>query len=345
MYFSKHNEKIVYINHYSGLLEVEGEGLLCREDTELWPKPTESIAREYHTLSITDGITEVGEGFLDAFPYIGCLILCRTVESVAVSPELIKRMRKKKVLIRGEYDTFAERFAGENGLEFLHRDIHLADQDIEIAHEHDIITLRFHENGSSDIHYNCFTPGSSAGSYGGGEYANPLPRDFYVGCTIDDFANIFLNERVREQILSNETLKRFLEISNERHRIKMTRKRMTKERRAEVNKVMKTKKKGNNWTAYYDEDNGRYFAEIMYTSREGREQYDYEITADIYSRLGTFADDVENERLIKTGKMTYSFENTMYGTLGPERTVWDEEADEAMRAAEAKQNKDGKKKE
>ena len=30
----------------------------------------------------------------------------------------------------------------------------------------------------------------------------------------------------------------------------------------EVNKVMKTKKKGNNWTAYYDEDNGRYFAEI-----------------------------------------------------------------------------------
>ncbi len=39
----------------------------------------------------------------------------------------------------------------------------------------------------------------------------------YVGCTIEDFANIF-NERVRGQILSNETLKRFLEISNERHR-------------------------------------------------------------------------------------------------------------------------------
>lgn len=86
------------------------------------------------------------------------------------------------------------------------------------------------------------------------------------------------------------------------------------------------------------EDNGRYFAEIMYTSREGREQYDYEITANIYSRLGTFADDIENERLIKTGKMTYSFENTMYGTLGPERTVWDKEANEAMKAAEAKQN-------
>lgn len=93
---------------------------------------------------------------------------------------------------------------------------------------------------------------------------------------------------------------------------------------------MKTEKRGGNWTAYYDTETGRYFAEIMYTSREGREQYDYEITRDIYDRLGTFGDDLENERLIKTAKMTYSFENTMYGTLGPERTVWDEEAREAM---------------
>ena len=94
---------------------------------------------------------------------------------------------------------------------------------------------------------------------------------------------------------------------------------------------MKTKKKGNNWTAYYDPDTMRYFAEIIYTSREGREQYNYEITQDIYARLGSFGDDVENERLIKTGQMAYSFENTMYGTLGPERTVWDEEANEAMK--------------
>ena len=101
---------------------------------------------------------------------------------------------------------------------------------------------------------------------------------------------------------------------------------------------MKTKKQGNNWTAYYDPDTERYFAEIMYTSREGREQYDYEITQEIYDRLGTFKDDIENERLIKNAKRTYSFENTMYGTLGPERTVWDEEANEAMRECERKNN-------
>ena len=102
---------------------------------------------------------------------------------------------------------------------------------------------------------------------------------------------------------------------------------------------MKNEKRGNNWAAYYDPDTGRYFAEIMYTSREGREQYDYEITQDIYGRLGTFQDDIDNERLIKTAKMTYSFENTMYGTLGPERTVWDEEANEAMHKYEHKRKK------
>ena len=44
--------------------------------------------------------------------------------------------------------------------------------------------------------------------------------------------------------------------------------------------------------------------------------------------------------------MAYSFENTMYGTLGPERTVWNEEAIEVMGKAVRKQeNKSKKKKE
>lgn len=102
---------------------------------------------------------------------------------------------------------------------------------------------------------------------------------------------------------------------------------------------MKKEKHGNYWTAYYDAETDRYFAEIIYTSREGREQYDYEITQDIYRALGTFADESENERLIRTGKIAYSFENTMYGTLGPERMVWDEETWEAMDQSVKKQKK------
>ena len=102
---------------------------------------------------------------------------------------------------------------------------------------------------------------------------------------------------------------------------------------------MKNEKQGNYWKAFYDPETGRYFARIMYISREGLEEYNYEITQEIYDRLGTFGDDIENEHLIKTGNMTYSFENTMYGTLGPERTVWDDEAHEAMKKAENQQEK------
>lgn len=43
-------------------------------------------------------------------------------------------MRKRKMLIRGEYDTFAESFAKENGLDFLHSDIHIADDDRKENH-------------------------------------------------------------------------------------------------------------------------------------------------------------------------------------------------------------------
>ena len=215
MFFSDHNENITYSNHYSGLLEVMGEGALCREDAKVWGHSGHGWADDYNVLSITEGITALGEGYLDAFPKIRCLILSRTVESVAVTPELVKRMHKRKVLIRGEYDTFAERFAEENGLEFRHCDIHLADDDIEIAYEHDIITLRFHPDGPPDIHYNCFTPGISAGSNGGGEYEKELPRDFYVGCSPEQFAANF-PERLHEQLTSNEMLRRFLTAANDR---------------------------------------------------------------------------------------------------------------------------------
>ena len=93
---------------------------------------------------------------------------------------------------------------------------------------------------------------------------------------------------------------------------------------------MEAKKKGKYWTAFYDPETNRYFAEIMYISREGMEDYKYEITQEIFDKLGSFDDDSDNEELIRTGETTYSFANTMYGTLGPERLVWNEEANEAI---------------
>ncbi len=46
-----------------------------------------------------------------------------------------------------------------------------------------------------------------------------------------------------------------------------------------------------------------------------------------------------NAEKIAGNNTAYSFENTMYGTLGPERVVWDEEANEAMHKAVQKEKK------
>ena len=214
MYFSKHNKDVTYTNHYSGLLEVKGTGILTAEDARVSPAER-GWADDYDTLDVTEGITGIGEGYLDAFPNLICLILSRSVTAVSTTPELDKRFRKKNVLIRGEYETFAETFAKERQLAFLHADIPLAVTHDERHYETDYITLRFFEKGKADIHHNVFSPGSSAGSYGGGEFANPLPRDFYAGCTVKAFASVF-SEEAREQILNNDMLRRFLEAANRR---------------------------------------------------------------------------------------------------------------------------------
>ncbi|MBR3251406.1 MAG: hypothetical protein IKF80_06830 [Erysipelotrichaceae bacterium] len=78
----------------------------------------------------------------------------------------------------------------------------------------------------------------------------------------------------------------------------------------------------------------------MCTGHEDREQDNYEITRNIFDRLGTFADDGENERLIKNAKMTNSFENMMYVTLGPERTILDEETYKTMSEYERKKKEE-----
>lgn len=86
---------------------------------------------------------------------------------------------------------------------------------------------------------------------------------------------------------------------------------------------MKLCKEGNCWKACYDQQCNKYFGHLMYTNREGQTRYLYEITKEVFDRLGSFPDDYDNDQLIQTGRLLFHFENTMYGTLGPERYVLD----------------------
>ena len=106
---------------------------------------------------------------------------------------------------------------------------------------------------------------------------------------------------------------------------------------------MKLYKEGNYWKACYDQERRKYYGYLMYTNREGQTRFLYEITKEIFDRLGSFPNDYDNDSLIKTVRLLFHFENTMYGTLGPERRVRDEEALEAMRACVNKKKKKNKK--
>ena len=215
MYFSEHNDNITFNNRSCGYLDVEGKGTLRAEDLDARPgyfKP-----EEYTKLNITKGITKVTKGFIEAFTSMESLELAFSVKSLERTPELDNYLITNNVLIRGEYNSLAERLARELGLRFLHSDIFLGwrHSGFDGYYENKKLTLRFRTDGPPYLYKEVFTPGISAGNCGGGEFSEDLPEDFYVGCDLDGFTYL-VPAVYEEMIMRNKQLERFLRISNQR---------------------------------------------------------------------------------------------------------------------------------
>lgn len=211
MYFSEHNEKITFINEWDGTLKVEGKGLVCAEDLGGFDP------EEFSALEFTKGITKVTKGFIEAFTSMECLEIAFSVKNIERTPELDNYLITNDVLIRGEYNSLAERLAKELGLRFLHCDIFLCWTSFERDgyRESTRRTLCFRLDGPPYILREIFTPGISAGNNGGADLREDLPEDFYVGCDLDGFTyNLPLV--CEEAIMKNKQLERFLRIANQR---------------------------------------------------------------------------------------------------------------------------------
>ena len=209
MYFSSHSD-VAFVDRAGGLLEVEGKGPLCAEDADVGPFGGKGWADGFTFLKICPGVTAIGAGFLEAFPGMEVLELPRTVEAADESQAAIGFLRKRRVLIRGAFDSFAEAFARRHGLDFLHADIFLACDRDERRQSNTVITLRFFPNGSADVHFDEHSPGSSAGNWGGGVCTSELAQGFYRGCSLEAFAGHF-PEHLRESLRQNGELALFLE--------------------------------------------------------------------------------------------------------------------------------------
>lgn len=64
------------------------------------------------------------------------------------------------------------------------------------------------------------------------------------------------------------------------------------------------------WCAAYNEEYGKYVAELSFSSAYGCWASDYIIPKKTFDKLGTFEnDDYKSERLIRKGKRIYLYEN------------------------------------
>ena len=117
------------------------------------------------------------------------------------------------MLVRGWFDTFAERLAAQYKLHFRPSDFRFGFSFYEAQQESTALTLVIRRDGSAFIKEEVNSPGSSAGNSFGGSFEFDLPADFYKTMTLEDIAGRF-GGSLYESIIRKGKLKEFLEKAN-----------------------------------------------------------------------------------------------------------------------------------
>ena len=170
-------------------LDAFGGKFLRKSDLAYWINRPECKGTRGVCFEMSEDVQRVQKGFFELIPALEELRIRNPECRISLTAEEERIFRENYVLIRGLFDSSAERFAKEHDLTFLHLDTFLAkagqyydDRGI------DIIRLRFHEDGRAYIHQDCRCPGISAGNDGGGEVSFDLPEDFYKTMSARDVA-------------------------------------------------------------------------------------------------------------------------------------------------------------
>lgn len=214
VYCSKNHKGVYFIDCGMGELLFQGKGGIRAEDTVTW-NPDETWKEAVTTFTVCDRITEIGGGVLEQFPNVKKLNLPKPLTCIEMTDALKTLLRENEVLVHAAYGSFGCAFAQEHGLRFLPENIELGWHRDEEHDESTKLILRFHEDGTMDILYDIFTTGISAGSNGGASLDRPMPKEYYPGCTLEEFAGMF-PARYYEQIMNNREVKIFLQREAER---------------------------------------------------------------------------------------------------------------------------------
>ena len=141
---------------------------------------------------------------------ISLLIRDTLAAGLEMTEKLEKILKENNTLIRGSFDSFAERFAAQNGLNFRHRDFLFASSYFEPAFESTTLTMMFSRDGSVVIEEKVSSPGSSAGNTFGGEFYKTLESDFFMHKTAEEIADMYRDD-IRNAIIEKGLLADFIE--------------------------------------------------------------------------------------------------------------------------------------
>ena len=212
---------------YDLSLSAWGDGILKESELLDFQKP-DAIISEYKkkrrrypgsvSLLLADtrgygsdtGYTGIDTAFLEKLETLKELVLPETVTDIDLTPKLEGILRRNGTLIRGPFDSFAERFAKEQDLHFRPADFVFADFEDTRWHESTTMKLIFRRNGDVVIKENSSSPGSNAGNTFGGSFTHSLPRDFYMTQTVEEIAERFSKDAI-EAIISDGRLASFIE--------------------------------------------------------------------------------------------------------------------------------------
>jgi len=156
------------------------------------------------------GFTSIDTAFLERLETLKELVLPDSITDIKMTPKLEKLLKENNTLIRGSFDSFAEKFAADNGLHFRHRDFSFASYYFEPAFENTTLTMMFSRDGSAVIEEKVSSIGSSAGNTFGGEFYKSLDSDFFVHKTAEEIADMYRGG-IRNAIIETGILADFIE--------------------------------------------------------------------------------------------------------------------------------------
>ena len=136
------------------------------------------LQRKDICLELDGESVNVEADFLEKIPHLSEIQVSPKVKNIGVTPALERLLQQNDVLIIGFFDTYAEQFAKQHHLKFLHDDIEICRKGEYDKYGIDILTLKFLPQ-EVIIHNNNICTGSSAGSNGGGEVSEEIPANFY----------------------------------------------------------------------------------------------------------------------------------------------------------------------